>query len=595
VTLLIGVGSLSVYGQDAAGLLGPLCDAETGEPVWVEKSDIVKDCCWVLDGDEFIKWKDENGNPGCPELKECEDCCTFTINSNRNGINNVIYYSNFSYGPFTANSWTDFKTAYQFQGGTVIETCPDIACNVTTVKLCGLQYNLPLTYLDQDGNTQEIITTCTPDNRYRECRVGKSAYALWDNTGTSFNQSYTFLVTYDNGSTEEVTQPVIASGGFSGQLNYWSSPDGFGVNPFCEYQSSCNILPNGCGGLDPPPSEVLESGTDISTMRWRYLNVKCCFTEKIPVSIEIIDSSFPRHVGRFLDLIVFYGREIEYEVCGSCGKDGTWYYYGSKEEVLEQDMPICTRPCGFDFPSLSSPSCTFTYFDGCDQNNLDGDGNPKAIIVQYVDCGDGEVVNAIFEITNDGSLLDYDPILVDDEPNIDDCNGGIIVAPEPEIPDDVTEGIFTHCANGQPVTYCIFEKSIKYYQNGKQLTGEIEFHECCCPPDDEEDTTPIGDQTICASRKLGADFASNATGSLTHTTNSLYDTNGPIIAWVGIFTVVDATNVSHTFTNGQTVTGMASGATVSESFTGSIHWSDGTNEYRCNVTNKLISAQANVQ
>ncbi len=270
-----------------------------------------------------------------------------------------------------------------------------------------------------------------PVSHVKECRVGKSVYALWDNTGTSWNADYTFEVTFDDGSTELASQPAITSGTWTGQLNYWASADGFGTNEDCIYEPSCNILPNGCGGLNPPPTEVIESGTDISKMRWRYLNVKCCFTEKIPVKIEVVTSTIASHVGRVLDLIVFYGEEIEYEVCGACGEDGQWYYYDTKEPVAEQDMPICTRPCGFTFPSLTAPSCSFTYFDGCDQNNIIN-GSPKAIIIQYVDCGDGEIVNAIFEVDNDGALIDYTPVEVGGEINIDDCNGGVIEEPEPQ-------------------------------------------------------------------------------------------------------------------------------------------------------------------
>ena len=275
-----------------------------------------------------------------------------------------------------------------------------------------------------------VLGSC--DKKEKECRVGKSVYALWDNTGTTWNASYTFEVTYDDGSTEAVIQTPVTSGTWTGQLNQWASPTAFGTNDKCEYGAACNVLPNGCGGLNAPPTEVLESGEDISSMRWRYLNVKCCFTEKIPVKIEVVESSVAGHIGRVLDLIVFYGDEIEYEICGECGEDGEWLYYDSKEPVLPQDMPICSRPCGFEFPNLASPSCSFTYFDACDQNNLDENGNPKAIVLQYVDCGEGEIVNAIFEIDSEGALIDYSPIEVDGEASIDDCNGGVIVAPEPE-------------------------------------------------------------------------------------------------------------------------------------------------------------------
>lgn len=121
------------------------------------------------------------------------------------------------------------------------------------------------------------------------------------------------------------------------------------------------------------------------------------------------------------------------------------------------------------------------------------------------------------------------------------------------------------------------------------LIGDPDTAECPCSSGDSLGD-PLGDQTICASRKMGADFTSGAAGSATHTLDSLYDTNGAVDAWVGTFTVVDSANVTHTFTNGQTITGLASGSVTSVSFTGQVEWSDGGTTYRCPVTDKLISA-----
>lgn len=108
-------------------------------------------------------------------------------------------------------------------------------------------------------------------------------------------------------------------------------------------------------------------------------------------------------------------------------------------------------------------------------------------------------------------------------------------------------------------------------------------------------TDPIGDPALCAARKLGADFVSNAAGSGTHMAGSLYDTNGPIIGWVGSFVVTDSAGTDHAFADAATVTGMASGSTQQVLYTGMIHWTDGADEYRCDVVDKAISAAFTVQ
>lgn len=130
-----------------------------------------------------------------------------------------------------------------------------------------------------------------------------------------------------------------------------------------------------------------------------------------------------------------------------------------------------------------------------------------------------------------------------------------------------------------------------FTENGNDICSDC-FPDC--PSGGGGNDDPIGDPTICASRKIGADFNSALSGTATHTLNSLYDTDGPLIAWNGTFVVTDSSGTNHTFANGQTMTGLSSGATQQVSYTGLIHWSDGTNEYKCNVTDKLISANFTV-
>lgn len=137
------------------------------------------------------------------------------------------------------------------------------------------------------------------------------------------------------------------------------------------------------------------------------------------------------------------------------------------------------------------------------------------------------------------------------------------------------------------------------YEDALGNTVEGEVTACTC---DAVDTLeegggdgPIGDPVTCSSRKLGSDFVSNASGEGTHTEDSLNDTNGPINSFSGTFTVTDSAGTAHTFNNGDTVSGMASGSVQSVTFSGLINWSDGAETYQCTVSDKALSANFTVQ
>lgn len=127
-----------------------------------------------------------------------------------------------------------------------------------------------------------------------------------------------------------------------------------------------------------------------------------------------------------------------------------------------------------------------------------------------------------------------------------------------------------------------------------EIVTEYTFIESCDDCPEAEEFEPTGDQVACASRKLGADFNSNNANEGTHTTGSLYDSNGPIVNWSGTFTVTDNSSNTHTFNDGDTVTGLASGATQQVTYTGWIHWEDAGETYICMVTDKPISANFTV-
>lgn len=126
-----------------------------------------------------------------------------------------------------------------------------------------------------------------------------------------------------------------------------------------------------------------------------------------------------------------------------------------------------------------------------------------------------------------------------------------------------------------------------------ETTNELleELIECLCGPCDEE---PLGDQVTCSTEKMGADFVSNAAGEGTHTAGSMYTGSGPV-TFSGTFTVTDSASATHTFTDGATVTGMASGAITSTTFTGTVEFVKNGETFRCPVTDKVLSANFTVQ
>ncbi len=290
------------------------------------------------------------------------------------------------------------------------------------------------------------------------CYVSKNAYWLIDNTGTSFAENTIYEIKWDDGTVSVTSQLPTTS--WTNQLLYWAAVTFNDGTDLCLEQPSCDDFgPNGCGGLPAPPTEVLNSGQDLKPIFARYLNQTCCYTERIPKEVTIVGGDNPARIGRKLPLVVFYGAEQKYNVCESCGEEPIFYAWGTENIIAEKDLPICTEPCGFQFPALTKPTCTFFLVDGCDQN-----ATPvKAVKIQFVDCGDGKVINAIYEIDATGALIDYQPIEVDGEVDIDDCNGGIIVSPVPVVDCYdysqlereiciISDGI--ECAAYQTINYC---------------------------------------------------------------------------------------------------------------------------------------------
>lgn len=280
-------------------------------------------------------------------------------------------------------------------------------------------------------------------------------------------------------------------------------------------------------------------------------------------------------------------------------------------EYVSIDTPDdldCYMPCDYKFEPVIMPDAVSDCISQppvilCDRN----DGVDTAFVLIITDCGEERIrerytLDSYNNAQTPDDLVEYEPtgtILTESkepytEPPAEPVNE---VIESREVCLDVGGGVVLNAY----AIVCISKASttLVRYEDGFGNTVEGTPVTCTCdavdvvPSDGIGD--PLGDQTVCASRKLGADFTSNATGSATHTSGSLYDTNGAVDAWSGTFTVTDSSGATHVFTDGQTVTGLASGATQSVTFTGQVEWSDAGETYRCPVTDKAISANFTVQ
>lgn len=259
----------------------------------------------------------------------------------------------------------------------------------------------PSTYL---GGGVVVNGACTQSQGV--CKKSKTLYTVLDNTRTRFTWNMDLLVTFTDGSTATVSQTPTT--GWTQQLNQWVTLFSDLLDSKCSVdylvEARCNILPGGCGGLLPPPSEL--EGR-IPTMYARYLQIGACSTCPAINNVEITSIN-----GTILEkprpLVMDYieGEEQRYVWCQNCGQEGTLYFEDGTE-VPEADLPLCLFECAEEFPQTPEPACSFELVPICDSDQPNG-VNTEAFI-QFADCGDGQVLNAFLFVDADGGLEEYTP------------------------------------------------------------------------------------------------------------------------------------------------------------------------------------------
>lgn len=234
-----------------------------------------------------------------------------------------------------------------------------------------------------------------------QCKKSSTLYTVVDNTGTRFTWTMEIELTFTDGSTTIITQTPTA--GWTQQLNQWVTIFGDVVSEKCSQslvEARCNILPNGCGGLLPPPTEL--QGT-IPEMFARYLQILACPTCPALTKATVISVN-GNPFNRNLALKFVEGREKRYDLCQECGEEGKLFYQGTNIEVPEEDLPICLFDCAEVFPKTPEAACNFQLIEVCDI-----DRPTDTTYIQFADCGDGQIINAYFFVNTDGALEEYAP------------------------------------------------------------------------------------------------------------------------------------------------------------------------------------------
>lgn len=269
-------------------------------------------------------------------------------------------------------------------------------------------------------------TECERDVKL-QCKKSSTLYTVIDNAGSRFNWNMLIELTLTDDSI--VTVNHLPQSNWNNSLlhlvdlftealqtkcSQFTAEVRFNPRPFTLTDFTGQTAPN---GLLFPPSEIAGS---IPNMGWRYVQINACPTCVSIKRARIINVN-GNEFNRDLPLSFVSGIEKRYDLCQDCAEEGTLYYQGTNEVVLDADKPPCLFDCSENIPSPPEAGCNFTIIEGCD--NLP-DGTQQEIFIQYADCGTGELVNAIYVLDTDGGLVDYEV-----QGTIDDCNGNNIEPP----------------------------------------------------------------------------------------------------------------------------------------------------------------------
>lgn len=256
------------------------------------------------------------------------------------------------------------------------------------------------------------VAPCEDEVVSINCTKWSSIVIGTDNTQTGCIGDLELTYLNADGTTTVVqTNPLTQTGvaACTPQLNDWAVVHS-AAYPNLLIEPRCN-LPNGCGGLLPPNSDVT-----FSLMKFRYLDWTVCPTDKhYPTKVTITGHPNPKKIGVVMDLEVFQTPEKKGWTCVNKTKGTVELLDENLQPIPEADKPTCTFECSETIPEPAEPICpveSIFVFDCYENPEYDFESNPdvpeflsNAIIAQVTTCPDEIQISYYVEV--DGTIEDY--------------------------------------------------------------------------------------------------------------------------------------------------------------------------------------------
>ena len=283
----------------------------------------------------------------------------------------------------------------------------------------------------------------SPDFENPLCVVSQEwTYAL-DNTGTSFANENTLVMTLDDGRTISFTQPPITSGSWAAQLTDWagkiqSGADSLGVqwlvepryvdNPNPPNNDGTIRGPNGTpSGLPGAPDSTIAVALVDAGIAWRYVNIQICPGEPVPVRLQLTEvNGAPREPLDMTTAGAILGPKNRFRVYNSRDKKTgetceEWQIYDLSRPdpkkrwriAKDGEIPFCYFKDGDSASTVVPPSsdCVFEFDQACDDNGSEFSTEYTNLVTRRVTYCNGEKIAQDFFVPDDAdpaALVSYD-------------------------------------------------------------------------------------------------------------------------------------------------------------------------------------------
>ncbi len=462
---------------------------------------------WI---DQLGNWYDYDFNKLDTTLNyqiPCDACCSFRISTNRGGIQDERFFSNFEYGSITAPDWETFMDSYKRNGGSIHQVCVSFACDVSIFYLCDLEFS-QFTYEDENGVRQEILTSCSQD---QEELFNRSCL-----------EKRTFTIGYDNGLT-----PNSVSNDCDARVNSVHRTDQFKVvgwevngqmygqgitlGPYPGWTEQLNAWRDFFNANDPNNNSNAAFNF-VGSPTWRYVEITGCdpdaeygnlILKRVSDGCEFVvhpvfDSSEKERVYEY-GIYAHGTNDKEVRYCKWSDKAEDWIDISTPEDV------DCFVPCGYKFESFiaqdaGSPCVTQIIQDACDELT---DGTLVELAIILTDCGTERSIE-LFKLDNYLTADNPDDlILYTLQGNLVDClTGEDFEFPTPEFPEYFSTECKTACLKGVQIDVIIGYDSegkvIWYKDEYGNIISTPDFNSSCPPRECETESL-----TICANGDFG--------------------------------------------------------------------------------------------